>query len=138
MARMLFRLCVLACIVALSGCASRQYYTDASNPEIAITLSGDVTYRGKIVDPEDLPSLLFDSNYPKSSTVNIKVADGLNDYRIPHKVMGILARKGYRRPILIGEKRSYSTIGKGEPTHRKAIPLGKPSSTPVKKTIRYK
>lgn len=138
MARMLFRLCVLACIVALSGCASRQYYTDASNPEIAITISGDVTYRGKIVDPEDLPSLLSDSNYPKSSTVNIKVADGLNDYRIPHKVMGILARKGYRRPILIGEKRSYSTIGKGEPTHRKAIPLGKPSSTPVKKTIRYK
>lgn len=140
MARMIRFLCVLACIVALSGCASRQYYTDADNPEIVITLSGNVTYRGKIIDPEDLPSLLEDSDYPKQSTVNIQVADGLNDYRIPYKVMGILARNGYRRPILIGEKRSYSTVGKGEPTHRKALPLGaNPSSpSPAKRTIRYK
>lgn len=139
MARVALYLLVLACYIAISGCASRQYYTDADNPEIAITLSGNVTYRGKIVDPEDLPSLLEDSDYPKQSTVNIQVAPELTDYRIPYKVMSILARNGYRRPILIGEKRSYSTVGKGEPTHRKALPIGMKAPPPQESpAVRYK
>lgn len=164
MAGMIRRLFALAFLAAISGCASRQYYTDADNPEIVVTLSGSVTYRGKIVDPEDLPDLLEDSDYPKQSTVNIQVAEGLTDYRIPSKVMGILRRNGYRRSIFIGEKRSYSTVGKGEPTHRKAVPIGPKansgtapvqyneqvapspvqqpfgaqSTAPAKRTIRYK
>jgi biopolymer transport protein ExbD len=137
MSGMFCRLVVLACVIVFSGCASQQYYTDADNPEIAISLSASVTYRGKVVDPEDLPSLLESSDYPKQSTVNIQVAAELTDYRVPYKVMSILARNGYRRPILIGEKQSFSTVGSGEPTHRKAVPIGTKKSAP-QRVIKYK
>jgi hypothetical protein len=90
-----------------------------------------------VVDPEDLPSLLESSDYPKQSTVNIQVAAELTYYRVPYKVMSILARNGYRRPILIGEKQSFSTVGRGEPTHRKAVPIGTKKSAP-QRVIQYK
>ena len=37
------------------GCATEHYVTDARHPEIALKEDGGVTYRGKYVDPEDLP-----------------------------------------------------------------------------------
>ena len=99
---------LLAAAVLFCGCATEHYVTDARHPEVAITPDGSVTYRGKFVDPEDLPGLLKESGLTKHDTINIRCPEDLSDMRLPRRVMGILSRNGFTRPILVGERRSYS------------------------------
>ena len=48
-------LCLAGVLLLAGGCATEHYVTDAKHPEIAIKADGGVTYRGRYVDPEDLP-----------------------------------------------------------------------------------
>ena len=98
-----------ALAVFLGGCATERYMVDSRHPEIAVTESGLVTYRGKPVDPEDLPELLSDSGLTKSDTIRIHVPDGMRDMRVPGKVIGILVRNGFPRSILLSDRKSYSS-----------------------------
>ena len=50
-----------ALAVLMGGCTHERFITDARHPEIAVSELGTVTYRGRIVDAEDLPGLLKDS-----------------------------------------------------------------------------
>lgn len=103
----------LACAAALfCGCETEHYMTDAKHPEVAITEDGGVTYRGKFVDPEDLPDLLKASGLRKTDTINIHCPDGFSDWRLQRKVMAILSRNGFTRPVLVGDRRAYSEAGK--------------------------
>jgi len=104
---------VLALIATLlCGCTTEHYMTDARHPEIALTVDGGVTYRGKFVDPEDLPGLLKDSGLGKHDTINIHCPEGMNDWRLQRKVMAILSRNGFTRPVLVGDRKAYSEAGK--------------------------
>ena len=99
------------------GCATEHYVTDARHPEIALKEDGGVTYRGKYVDPEDLPGLLKASGFDRHDTINIEAMPNL---RLQRRVMGILLREGFTRPILVGERKAYSELGRTAEERRRA------------------
>ena len=116
----------LACMVLfVGGCATEHYVTDAKHPEIAIKADGGVTYRGRYVDPEDLPDLLRDSGFTRKDTINIHYPDGLADFRLPSRVMTILLHNGFPRTVLVGDRKSYSHAGRAEkkPSNRQMEPV---------------
>ena len=102
--------CVL--LALFGGCATEHYVTDAKHPEVALTEDGAVTYRGRFVDPEDLPSLLRRSGLTKADTINIHCPNNLRDYRAPRRVMGILLNNGFPRHVLVGDRQSFSEAGR--------------------------
>ena len=63
------RIALAALLLCAAGCATEHYEMGARNPEVAIAADGGVTYRGKFVDPEDLPGLLKDSGLTKQDTI---------------------------------------------------------------------
>ena len=114
------------------GCAHERYVTDARNPEIAVSELGTVTYRGRIVEAEDLPELLSDSGLTPQDTIHIHIPSGLKDYRMPYHVIGQLVKSGFRRPVLVEDRTSSSTITSGA----KAPPVR--AAPPARRPIRYK
>ena len=135
------RFACAALFVCAAGCTTEHYETGARNPEVAITPLGSVTYRGKFVDPKDLPGLLKDSGLTKRDTINIHGPEDLQDMRVPRRVMAILARNGFTRPILLTDRKSYATVGataderRREQRRRQQEQMALP---PSRRTIRYK
>ena len=99
--------------VALFGCTTELHITDAKHPEVSITSHGTLEFRGEEIDANDLPGELKSAGYTAEDTINILIPSDLQDYRLPYYVMGILSRKGFRRPVLVKERRSYSVTGAG-------------------------
>lgn len=95
-----------------AGCATEHYMTDARHPEVAITEDGGVTYRGKFVDPEDLPGLLRKSGLDKEDTINVLCPKSMADMRTARHVMGILLKGGFPRNVLVGDRQAYSEVGR--------------------------
>lgn len=134
-------LALAAFAALLCGCATERYVTDARHPEIAITEAGGVTYRGEFVDIEDLPGLLRDSGLGRRDTINIHVPDNLRDMRLPRRVMGVLSRNGFTRPMLVSDRKSYTNVGTAPDPRRR--PQYQPSPVqvdrpPARRPIRYK
>ena len=113
---------MLGALLLLGGCATEHYVTDAKHPEIAIKPDGGVTYRGKYVEPEDLPGLLRRSGFKREDTINIYYPDGQKDLRMPSRVMSILLHNGYPRTVLVGDRKSYAHVGKEEDKKRPPTP----------------
>ena len=135
------RIALAALLLCAAGCATEHYETGARNPEVAITADGGVTYRGKFVDPEDLPGLLKDSGLTKQDTINIHVSEDLRDMRAPRRVMAILSRNGFTRPILVSDRKSYTELGKTADERRlerRRQQQEQMKLPPSKRTIRYK
>ena len=123
----------MAALAAIAGgCTHERFITDARNPEIAVSELGTVTYRGRIVEAEDLPDLLKDSGLTPQDTIHIHIPSGLKDYRMAYHVMGQLVKNGFRRPVLVEDRRSSSTITSG----KKAPPVR--GAPPARRQIRYK
>lgn len=134
----LFFVCLL---MGVMGCTTEHYMTDAKHPEIRIKEDGGVTYRGKYVDPEDLPGLLKDSGLTKQDTINIYMPEQMTDMRLPRKVMGILSRNGFTRPILVSDRKAYSEVGRtAEQRYQDRLKQQHEQMKlpPEKRTIRYK
>ena len=112
MKRNLLPLFVLSAALLLSGCATEHYVTDKLHPEIRLTADGGVTYRGKFVAPEDLPGLLKDSGLEKDDTIYIYSASESRDWRLERKVMSILSKKGFPRPIIVEDRKASSSVGR--------------------------
>lgn len=103
------RLSLLSAFAAfVIGCTHERHITDSRHPEIAVSAYGDVSWRGNKCLPEDLPGLLESSDFPKTSTVNIRIDEKLEDMRVPRRIMGLLAQNGYRRSVLQKERKAYS------------------------------
>lgn len=135
------RIALAALLLFAAGCATEHYETGARNPEVAITADGGVTYRGKFVDPEDLPGLLKDSGLTKQDTINIYAPEDIRDMRAPRRVMAILSRNGFTRPILISDRKSYTELGKTADERRlerRRQQQEQMKLPPSKRTIRYK
>lgn len=96
------------------GCAHEQFMTDARHPEVAVSESGNVTYRGEIIDPEDLPDLLKKSGLTREDTIHIHIVSGLKDYRHPYYVLGILVKNGFTRSVFVEDRQSFSEVGSGK------------------------
>ena len=132
--------CALLALL-LVGCATEHHITDARHPEVAIRSDGSVSYRGKFVVPEDLPGLLKDSGFTKQDTINIHVSEDLRDMRAPRRVMAILSRNGFTRPILVSDRKSYTELGKTADERRlerRRQQQEQMKLPPSKRTIRYK
>ena len=121
----------VALALFVGGCAHERYVTDAQHPEIAVSETGIVTYRGRPVEAEDLPGLLKDSGLTRRDTIHIHIPSGTTDFRVPYYVMGILVKNGFTRPVFVEDRKSFSTVKpKREPPMRAAPPARRP--------IRYK
>ena len=132
---------VFALIMLLVGCTTERHITDARHPDVAITADGGVTYLGKYVDAKDLPGLLKDSGFTKQDTINIHVPEDLRDMREPRRVMAILSRNGFTRPILVSDRKSYAELGKTADERRlerRRWQQEQMKLPPEKRTIRYK
>ena len=135
------RIALAALLLCAAGCATEHYETGVRHPEVAIAADGGVTYRGKFVDPEDLPGLLKDSGLTKQDTINIHVPEDLKDMRAPRRVMAILSRNGFTRPILVSDRKSYTELGKTADERRMERRRQQQEQMrlpPSKRTIRYK
>ena len=121
----------VAAILLAGGCAHEQFITDAQHPEIAVSETGLVTYRGRVVDEEDLPGLLKDSGLTSKDTIHIHIPSGTTDLRMPYRVMGILVKNGFTRPVFVEDRKSSSTVRKKKPPPVRAGP-------PARRPIRYK
>ncbi len=135
------RIALAAMLLCAAGCATEHYEMGARNPEVAITPDGGVTYRGKFVDPEDLPGLLKDSGLTKQDTINIHIPEDLWDMRAPRRVMAILSRNGFTRPILLSDRKSYTELGKTADERRierRRLQQEQMKLPPSQRTIRYK
>ena len=135
------RIALAALLLCAAGCATEHYETGARNPEVAITPDGGVTYRGKFVDPDDLPGLLKDSGLTKQDTIFIHIPEDLRDMRAPRRVMAILSRNGFTRPILLSDRKSYTELGKTADERRmerRRQQQEQMKLPPSKRTIRYK
>ena len=119
------------------GCATEHYVTDAKHPDIAITADGGVTFRGRFVEPEDLPGLLRDTGFTRTDTINVHYPDGQGDMRMPSRVMTILLRNGFPRTILVGDRKSYSHVGREDkkPAQRRQLETRRIGADP---RVRYK
>lgn len=126
------------CALLAAGCTTEHYVTDAKHPEIVVKPDGGVTYRGRYVDPVDLPGLLRDSGFEADDTINIMIPENLPDYRVPRKVMGILSQNGFRRPILLGERKSYTELGPTADERRRREREAKIDPATGKRKVRYK
>ena len=134
-------LALAALLLCAAGCTTMHYETGARNPEVAMTADGSVTYRGKFVEPEDLPGLLKDSGLTKQDTINIHVPEDLRDMRAPRRVMAILSRNGFTRPILVSDRKSYTELGKTADERRMERRRQQQEQMrlpPSQRTIRYK
>ena len=130
--RNIFIACSAAAIAILSGgCAHEQFITDAQHPEVAVSETGTVTYRGRIVEAEELPDMLKDSGLTKQDTIHIHIPSGLTDYRMAYHVMGQLVKNGFTRPVLVEDRKSTSSVKPKAPPPIRAAP-------PVRRPIRYK
>ena len=124
---------VFSAVLALlaGGCAHEQFVTDAQHPEIAVSETGIVTYRGRSVEAEDLPGLLKDSGLTRKDTIHIHIPSGTTDFRVPYYVMGILVKNGFTRPVFVEDRKSSSTVTSKKPQPARASP-------PARRPIRYK
>ena len=135
------RIALAALLLCAAGCATEHYEMGARNPEVAIAADGGVTYRGKFVDPEDLPGLLKDSGLTKQDTIFIHIPEDLRDMRAPRRVMAIISRNGFTRPILVSDRKSYTELGKTADERRLDRARQRQEQMklpPSKRTIRYK
>ncbi len=120
-----------ATALLVGGCAHEQFVTDAQHPEIAVSETGIVTYRGRPVEAEDLPGLLKDSGLTRKDTIHIHIPSGTTDFRVPYYVMGILVKNGFTRPVFVEDRKSSSTVKRKEAPPMRAAP-------PARRPIRYK
>jgi len=106
---------LVVAIMIAGGCATEHHVTDARHPDIAIMEDGGVTFRGRNVDPEDLPGLLRDTGFTRKDTINIHYPDGQSDFHTASRVMTVLLQGGFPRTVLVGDRKSYSYAGPGKP-----------------------
>ena len=121
----------VALALFVGGCAHEQFVTDARHPEIAVSETGIVTYRGRPVEAEDLPGLLKDSGLTRQDTIHIHIPTGTTDFRVPYYVMGLLVQNGFTRPVFVEDRKSSSTVTAKKPQPARVQP-------PARRTIRYK
>ena len=117
--RFLSAAALACCLLASGGCASERFVVDAEHPEIVVDARGTVSYRGRSVDPDDLPAILRKSGLSRRDTIYISIPPDLKDYRMPYYVMGVLAKNGYPRPILVGARKASSEVSDGRKGGRK-------------------
>lgn len=125
---------VLAAAMAFAGgCAHETYIADAKHPEVEYTEAGDLKWRGRFIEPEELPHLLRKSEVDVKSQIDIRVPQNIHSLKGPRHLLFMLRRAGYTRGVLVTEKKAYSRAS--SPPKMDAV---RPGVQPQKRKIRYK
>ena len=77
-----------------AGCTTSRVIKDSSAPEIVIDKFGDVTFRGKRVEPDKIVSAVKSAKISKTTKIWILVPDNC-DRHLMGRVAGHLASAGY-------------------------------------------
>ena len=114
-----------------AGCAHETYIVDSKHPEVEYAVDGALKWRGRFIEPEELPHLLEKSGVDRKSQIDIRVPKGMRSLREPRVLLFILRRAGYTRGVLVTEKKAYSSAPAPKPQSRAPAP-------PPRRAIRYK
>lgn len=117
----------------VAGCAHETYIADAKHPEVEYTESGDLKWRGRFIEPAELPDLLRKSDVDQKSQIDIRVPQNIHSLKGPRQLLFMLRRAGYTRGVLVTEKKAYSKAS--SPPRRDAA---QPRAQPQRRKIRYK
>ena len=133
----IFRFCfLLGAFLALSGCQTKRNIAfDAANPAVTIKPYG-IYFAEEKVSVRELPEILEDLGVPKTRTIHIQLDENVRDLSEARFVMGMLAKAGYTRPVLVTKRHAESmAVGK-----KKSAGLGATQNggKPQVKQIRYK
>lgn len=103
-------MCLLNC-----GCVSaREIELDAARPSIRYSPQGFLVGE-RFVDPKNIPALLESYEVPHDCTIHILIDDDAAANLRPARVfMGMLAKAGYTRSVLVTKKRAESTVAGGD------------------------
>ena len=101
-------------LLALCGCVSTAAVdTGASAPSIVVKQTG-ITLNGTYTDVPGVVEALEEAGVPKSDTVHILLDSGVRDMREARFLMGMLARAGWRRSVLVTKRHGESSVrGRG-------------------------
>ena len=119
------------------GCTThRSLELDARHPAVRVSTRG-VLFGDGLVRPQEVPEILEDYDVPHDRTIHIQLDPDVKDLRPARTLMGLLARAGYTRPVLVTKRHAESVnIGKKKP---QSMSAGRASSAvSEKKVIRYK
>lgn len=105
---------LLAAAAFATGCVHEEVTLGARHPAVALTADGAVSFRGEQVPLEQLPRALRRAGVETTDEIAIHVPANLSDPQVIRRVMGILARAGYTRPICVTDRHAaaYQKDGK--------------------------
>jgi hypothetical protein len=107
---------------AFAGCKSYgDLHLDARNPVVSISPVG-VSFAGVIVKPEKVPRILESYEVPHDRTIHIMLNSDMRNLASARQLMAILCKAGYRRPVLVTERKAH-----GQSTGRIVTPHNKGS-----------
>lgn len=91
-----------------SGCSSvKTVELDAYEPSIVYSDFG-ITLDDQSVTAVEIVAFLKDNDIPTDRVIHIRMKEGTRDLSGARTLMGILAKGGYTRPVLVTERKSES------------------------------
>lgn len=124
-----------ALLLVSSGCLTRRTIElDARNPAVRVSLQG-VLFGDTFVKPSEVPGILDDYDVPRDRVIHILLDGDVKNLTEARFLMGMLAKAGYTRSVLVTQRHSES-INLGRKKKSDAVSAPVRSSAPRK--IRYK
>lgn len=104
--------------VSLAGCRTvKEIEFDARRPSIEIADDGELTFGGQKVRPEEVAGILESYDIPHDQTIHILLSSKFTDLRGPRIFMGMLAKSGYTRSVLVYKRHAESSARDIEPQY---------------------
>lgn len=132
--RAIFAVSVSA-LLAASGCMTRRSITlDAQNPAVRVSVNG-VLFGDTFVKAAEVPEILDDYDVPRERVIHIFLDKDVKNLTEARFLMGMLAKAGYTRSVLVTKRHSESVnIGRKKPSGRQSSAVVRPAA----RKIRYK
>jgi len=128
----------LAACLLVAGCATTEdvIVLDAAHPSIRYSARGFFV-GDRLVDPNRVPGMLRRLDVPSDRVIHILIdEEAERDLKPARAFMGLLARHGYRRSLLVTKKRAESRVLSEEEAARARASARAPSRGGGK--VRYK
>lgn len=121
------------------GCTThRTLELDAQHPAVRVAVDG-VLFGDEYVQPQDVAELLEDYDVPHDRVIHILLDPEVKDLKPARFLMGMLARSGYTRPVLVTKRHAESeNLGKRKSSTASQMQSGKPQLQKARRQIRYK
>lgn len=120
---------------AAAGCMTRRTITlDAQNPAVRVSVNG-VLFGDTFVKAAEVPEILDDYDVPRERVIHIFLDKDVKDLREARFLMGMLAKAGYTRSVLVTKRHSESmNLGR----KKTASPQSSAVVGPKSRKVRYK